>query len=155
MSTLRPLLLALTLGCGSALAQSPAAAPPAENPTPPITSPEAAPPEATPAESVPTVAPMVQPRTRADVASAPPTSTTPPGRASGLITRSPRFDELDRNGNGELERDEFAQNMDVASLLLRYDRTGNGKLNKTEYGTYLADRQRYARLKATTAPERR
>ena len=134
MSTLRPLVLALALACGGAMAQTP--------------------PEQ-PADEATTVAPPVQPRAAADVASAPPTSTTPPARASALVTRAPRFDELDRNGNGELERDEFAANMDVASLLLRYDRPGNGKLNKTEYGSYLADRQRFARLKATTAPERR
>jgi len=135
MSPIRPLALALTFACGSVFAQSP--------------------PEIGPDEQAPTVAPMVQPRAQADVTAAPPTSTAPPARTSSLITRVPRFDELDVNGNGELERDEFAANMDVVSLLLRYDRTGNGRLNKTEYASYLADRQRYARLKATTAPERR
>jgi len=155
MSASRPLVLALAFACGSAFAQSPSDQPAPMNPTPPITSTDTTPPETAPPEQGPTVPPMIHSRAPADVASAPPTSTTPVARTASLVTRSPRFDELDVNGNGELERDEFAANMDVVSLLLRYDRTGNGKLNKIEYASYLADRQRYARLKATTAPERR
>src|SRR5205823_5784207 len=99
-----------------------------------------------------TVPPFVKPTTPHDVAASPPTSTSPPAKPMAAISKAPKFEDLDLNHDGSIQRNELSATMDADSMLLKYDRNGDGKLSRGEYASYLADRRAYARMKAASTP---
>ena len=47
-----------------------------------------------------------------------------------------KFEDLDKNKDGEIEKDEVPANLDLVNSFASYDKDSNGKLSKDEFAAY-------------------
>jgi hypothetical protein len=122
--------VALALAAGAAVAQSGTSQPPESPPTavPPTSAPppdqQAAPSAVPPASSTPT------PATQSS-------SAVPPAAAAPApVATASTFEDLDQNKDSGLGKDEVIADMTLSSSFATYDSDGDGKLNREEYAKY-------------------